>query len=197
MKHSKKLLVCAIVSIFTIHGDAQNLPGRTRNLNIMRIDENMFIQFVPSEKDGGDTVKDSGNILRDWAYHCDNPKFRIGIYTFVETYTPMNQLGMIEKTGKNSAAKALALNACLLTKAGEIEYNINAFVDNNLTEMLFSRDQDGKTVSDILREKKAEGNPGTMILQELVTDLQEIVKQRAAEKKDKQELEDSVSKMIQ
>ncbi len=196
MKHTKKIMLSAIISILTIHGSAENLPGRTRNLNIMRIAENVFIQFIPIDKDGGDTIKDSGNILRDWAYYCDNPKLRIGTHIFVDPHPSMNKLGMIEKTGKNSSAKSLALNAYLLTKAAEVEYNISAFVDNNLKEMLSSRDQDGKTVSDILREKKAEGDLASIVLEDFINDLQEGLKLRGLEQNGRQELEEAVSKMI-
>lgn len=49
MEYSKKII--ALASMIVVQSNAENLPGRTRNLNFLPINKHMWIQFSTSERE--------------------------------------------------------------------------------------------------------------------------------------------------
>jgi hypothetical protein len=192
MKRSKKLLMCAAAITIATHSNAaQNLPGRTRNLNLLPINKHMWIQFSAGQND-------TGNILRDWACNCDNEDFEFNVQLTTKPHKMLvmiNALGGLEKIMQNPELAAAA-GSYFEKMSDQADRNIVAFIDNNLKEMLFSPDQNGKTVYNILEEKHATGEPVCVMLKELFDIYKEEIERQEEVQKDRQELEDAISKMI-
>lgn len=203
MKHSKKLLVGATALIITMQSNAENLSGRTRNLNIFRCNKHMWVQSSAEHND-------SGNIFRDLAYNCDSSgdhesgrsPFRLNVTFSIEPFEMLNKLGHFETLQdlenflSNPMSNPVAL-AYLQKLEAETADNMQAYTEDNLKEMLFSVDQDGKTVSDILQEKKASGKIGCILLNELFENMKRGIVQKELIQKEKKEIEDLVSRLMQ
>lgn len=195
MKYSKKLMVCASALIITMHSNAENLPGRTRNLNILRYNKYMWLRTFASEND-------SNNILRDLACNCDNPDFELNLQLTLKPFAILNKLGHFEKLedlekllDNNPIARAAA-EAYLQKLSAQAERNGQAFIEDNLKEMLFSSDKDGKTVTDILEEKQSSGKMGCVLLKELFEVMKQDIIQKEEKQKERKEIEELVSRMI-
>ena len=190
MKHSKKLLVCATALIITMQSRAENLPGRTRNLNSLRYNKHVLVQAFTSEND-------SGNILRDLACNCDNEDFELNLQLTLKPFAMLNKLGNLEKLEDLEKLINNPLAEAYLQKlSAQAERNAEAFIDDNLKEMLFSRDQDGKTISDILQEKQSSGKIGCLLLKEIVKEVKQDIMQKEERQKERKEIEETVSRMI-
>ena len=189
--------------VITLQSNAENLSGRTRNLNIFRYNKHIWVQSSAEHND-------SGNIFRDLAYNCDSladpesgrSPFRLNVVFSIEPFELLNKLGHFETlqdlerflNNPMSNPEALAYLQELEAETGD---NMQAYTEDNLKEMLFSRDQDGKTVSDILQEKKASGKVGCILLNELFEKMKQDIVHRELIQKEKKEIEDLVSKMMQ
>jgi hypothetical protein len=74
----------------------------------------------------------------------------------------------------------------------EANRNMQAFTHDNLKEMLFSRDQDGKTVSDILEEKRSSRKAGCILVRKMV----ELAKQDIIQAEQKQQERQKIEELI-
>lgn len=194
MNYSKKLLIGFMALTIAAQSNAQNLPGRTRNLNVFRCNQELLLQFYANKND-------SGNVLRDLACNCDNADFELNLQSTIKPFGMLNRLESVQKiedleqliTDPVIVALAEIYTQRLLQQA---ERNIQVFVEDNLKEMLFSRDKDGKTVADILQEKQSTGKAGCIILKAFVDGMTDIMTQAEENQKEKKAIEESINKMI-
>lgn len=212
MKKAKKVL-CAVF-LLSLSIKAENIAGRTRNPNILRLNKHMYIQFSGEEN--------SQNIFRDLACHCDdssdNPAFKMRIVTELEPYAPIAE---IEKVLEDPLINPLFLNACKILAPGQdiknikqllvrnpkiraiamqlyvdhsfkqMDKNTEKFVNNNLKELLLSKGSDGKSALDIAREKP-EDELGCVLLREVFESIAERIGVQEDEKQ--QRLQEEINK---
>jgi len=193
MKRSKKLLIGASAFIISININAENLPGRTRNLNIFRHNKHMWAQLSA-------THNDSGNVLRDLACNCDNDDFELTLQARGKPFAILNKLGTfetledLENFFNNPVANAAAAKY-LQKLEDQATRNAKAFAQDNLKEMLFSVDQDGKTVSDILQEKQMSGKLGCLLLKVSVDMIKEEIAVAEKREQEKREIETLINQV--
>ena len=191
MTHSKELLICSAMLMIIQQGNAENVPGRTRNLNMLRYNKYVWAQVSSSEKD-------NHNILHDLACNCDNSDFELNFQSTVKPFAVLNKLGKLEKLEDLEKLLDNPLAVLYMQKLlGQAERNTQAFINDNLKEMLFSRDQDGKTVSDILEEKQGSKKAGCLVLKAVCDVMKQEIVREEKRQEDKKEVEEWVNRLIQ
>lgn len=170
MKNSKKLLLLSAIAVAaSIQGRTENLSGRTRDLSVLQFNKYMRLQFS--------TSSNGSNFLRDLACNCDNPDFEFMQQTISKPFAVTEELEALSNIFDNSIVNMAAIGEYLESKVAEVEKNKNNFIDDNLRELLFSQDQDGKTPFDILEEKQATGKLGCILLKLSFEALKEELRQ--------------------
>jgi hypothetical protein len=210
MKNTRGLsLLIATTMVATMHA-AENLQGRTQNLNIIKITENAWIELSAGKDD-------TQNILRDLARNSDNPNFELTIKTTIKPFAIIQEIerdgtdnisndyfamqiarlvresnkGLDKKQGfieslmtQNPEAMLIVWGAYKQKKEAEFQRNGMQFCDHNLKELLFSPDQDEKTAGDIADEKQAAGHVGAVVLKILFDDMKRDFIKQEEEKKE-------------
>ncbi len=193
MKHSKRLLIGASAFIIAMNINAENLPGRARNLNMFRHNKHMWAQLSAMHND-------SGNVLRDLACNCDNSDFELTAQLTGKPFAILNKLGTFEtlqdlETFFNNPMANAAATAYLQKLEVQAANNTKAFAKDNLKEMLFSVDQDGKTVFDILQEKQNSGKAGCLLLKEVAEVIKQDIAYAEKREQEKKEIEELVNQI--
>lgn len=210
MKAEKRLLFAILIG--SLYIQTENLPGRTRNLNILRLNSNTYIEFSSNQSG-------SQNVFRALACNCDNPDFEM---TIALKAKPIAALQDLKKLFKNPVTKRLLLKACKKLAADQDINNIDAllrnpairvvamelyvnyilpaeweenrkeFAEDTLRELL-SKDADGKSALDIVAEKQDE--LACVFVKELLEELSVISESmHSTEKNEKQDLHEELSK---
>ena len=195
MKYLKKILMGFAAIIFSMQSNAQNLPGRTHNLNLFCANEYMSTD-ASADQNG------SHNVLRDMACDCDNLDGGLTIKIHIKYSALLDQLANemgdldnFEKLVDNPVIKASA-KAYAKKLLSEAVHGGLAFIDDNLKEMLSSRDQDGKTVFDILQEKEKSGKKGCVLLKKIFERMEQEIQMREEIQRERLKLADMIHKLV-
>ncbi len=220
MNNTKGLLLVATTMVATMHG-AENLPGRTQNLNISKITENAWVELSAGKDD-------TQNILRDLARNANNPDFELSIKLTVKPFAILQEIeddgvdnigneylamqiarlvrdsnkragkkqGFIESIVHDPIAMGFVFGAYMEKKEAEALRNGMKF-ELNLKELLLSADSDGKTVGELVDEKQAAGHPGAVLLKVLLNEVEKDIRKNEELKKQEEEKKEAAAAELQ
>lgn len=145
MNNSKKVLLVAMF-LNPVWSKAENLPGRTRNLNILSLHKYISVHLSASEND-------SQNILRDLACNCDNPDFEMSIALKVKPFAFAADWQQFNEIIKNPVMREAVMEQYEQAIMHRTQKNVENFFSYNLKELLRSKDSEGKSALDIVKDK--------------------------------------------
>jgi hypothetical protein len=155
MKNCILLSLTVFCIIFNITAKAENLPGKTRNLNMTPVLNKHMAMLLYATQD------DSQNILYDLASHCDDRDFEMNARVSIKPFailSDIRQKALFSAPGAliNGTSEQSFLENILFSIQNQYEEEVeqNAFAfGNNLKELLSLPGKDGKTAREILKGK--------------------------------------------